>query len=86
MTEPERRAQINPGSFECTEFTDENNESFAVSVIIAPIRIIYDKDREGRPNDIIMQGCNLYRNCRNLDCQYSVATRDQSRARKVQQG
>lgn len=48
-----------------------------VSVVISPIKVITD----GSENQLqIVNGCNLWRACRNSDCWYSLAAREKKKA------
>lgn len=52
----------------CTEFLDENKKKQEISVVISPLKITGDEK-----NLKVSSGCNMWRGCQNLRCQYSMS-------------
>lgn len=55
---------------ECDQFMLEGKKQ-SISVIISPLKMIQEKSTMK-----ITQGCNMWRACENINCQYSQVHRD----------
>ena len=62
---------------ECSVY--EPKQSGSVSIVISPIRI------EGSETNLkVISGCNMWRSCRNANCQFSLAARQGPKMKKVE--
>jgi len=61
---------------ECSAY--EPKQKGSVSIVISPIRI------EGPENNLkVISGCNMWRGCQNANCQFSLASRQGPKVKKV---
>ncbi len=56
-----------PCAVACSEFTDINGKTFKRDVAFSPVRINGNEEEEIK----ISYGCNLWKSCYNLECQFS---------------
>ena len=62
----------------CSEFMSAPDaEKTEVSVVIAPLKVASEDESKLR----MVTGCNLWQSCQNADCWYSIAAREQKKAR-----
>ncbi len=54
----------------CSEYTDISNKRRDVSIVISPLKLVQD-DSALKVNS----GCNMWRACRNIECQFSLLNR-----------
>ena len=62
----------------CSEFRSAPDaDKGEVSIVIAPLKIITESDSKLS----IASGCNLFKSCQNVDCWYSLGSRERKKAR-----
>ena len=62
----------------CTEFISAvDGEKAEVSVVVSPLKVTTEDESKLR----VVSGCNLWKSCHNGNCWYSLASREQKKAR-----
>jgi len=63
----------------CAEFKSAlDAEKAEVSVVIAPIKVTSENESKIR----VISGCNLWQSCQNVQCWYSLGSRERKKARR----
>lgn len=60
----------------------EGGEEREVTVVIGPLRVFEDITKDGDTVYEIIVGCNMHFRCRNPNCEYSKASRDERKREK----
>ena len=56
----------------CSEFIDEKGKKREVSIVISPLKVTANEEQS---KITVQTGCNLWKDCHNEGCYFSMASR-----------
>ena len=72
---------LGQSSLVCPHFTEEGVEREKI-VFLGAIKVFEDFTKEGQKSGDLVIGCNRFRNCEDLGCLYSGASRQEQRRKR----